>query len=164
MKEYKLGEGLVKKGGLGSMPTTLRPPPPKGQGGKIVQVDTIIPKELWDKFHANGWQDIWCPNPPAIVGYCWILGVWTGPQHDLLCLKKCVSNKEANEWLSPEGNSIVDALRISIKKHEELVAGRQVCHCCGYVGKWYPHPHSMFKDFCNKCITDFGKEHHSDKR
>jgi len=34
MKEYKLGEGLLKKGGLGSKPITPAPPAPKGQGGR----------------------------------------------------------------------------------------------------------------------------------
>ena len=34
MKEYKIGEGLLKKGGLGSKPITPAPPAPKGQGGR----------------------------------------------------------------------------------------------------------------------------------
>lgn len=51
-----------------------------------------------------GWQDIWHPNPGQ-----WFMGVWTGPQDDLLCIKKCRTREEANRFLSPEGKSIDDA-------------------------------------------------------
>lgn len=39
MKEYKIGEGLLKKGGLGSKPITPPPPAPKGQGGRGASAD-----------------------------------------------------------------------------------------------------------------------------
>jgi len=32
-KGQKINEGSIRKGGIGSKPTTPPPPPPKGQGG-----------------------------------------------------------------------------------------------------------------------------------
>lgn len=42
-------------------------------------------------------------------GHCFA-GVWTGPQQDLICVKHCETNEEANKWLSPRAYTIVGAV------------------------------------------------------
>ncbi len=64
--------------------------------------------------HRSGWQHIWYAHPGnfgfrALVrgrfGLLWpgrwMVGVWTGPQNDLLCVRHCRSNHEAEKYLSP---------------------------------------------------------------
>ena len=73
--------------------------------------------------HRMGWGDAWYAHPgpglwplwwgaTSIHHYAcdrlvwhapgrWMVGVWTGPQRDLLCLKVCETNAEANKYLSP---------------------------------------------------------------
>ena len=66
--------------------------------------------------HRMGWSSIWYANPGpygltallknkfelAWPGR-WHVGVWTGPQNDLICVKHCQTNPEAEKYLSPSG-------------------------------------------------------------
>ncbi len=38
-----------------------------------------------------------------------LVGMWTGPDHDLLCVKNCSTNEEAERYLSPPGRTILSA-------------------------------------------------------
>jgi len=70
--------------------------------------------------HRMGWTDVWYAHPgPWTIqrwiahrfgfGGCWYVGVWTGPERDLICVKPCDSNLEANLYLSPGGWTITHA-------------------------------------------------------
>lgn len=50
----------------------------------------------------------------------WFVGTWTGPQRDLICLKECKTNKEANKWLSPAGKTILSATLKAVWKYHKL--------------------------------------------
>jgi len=62
------------------------------------------------------WEAVWCPDAadPRIlrnssrIGACYV-GTWTGPDCDLLCVRRCETLLEAEESLSPEGSSILGA-------------------------------------------------------
>ena len=83
-----------------------------------------------------GWADMWYANPfqkgtvltnnniglGTNFGPRWACGVWTGPQNDLLCLKECDTNEEANEWLSPMGYTPKAAALKARKKMREFSA------------------------------------------
>src|SRR5260370_38502550 len=66
-----------------------------------------------------GWRDVWYLGSNTFPRYrrWWkfltaksaYIGVWTGPQHDLICVKECTTNEEAERYLSPEGWTILDA-------------------------------------------------------
>ena len=56
-------------------------------------------------FYASGFQELWSPGKGS-----WFAGVWTGPQFDLICVKKCKSNPEAEIWLSPSGKTPEEAV------------------------------------------------------
>ncbi len=63
--------------------------------------------------HLMSWDSVWYANPGD---FRWNLkhgrfhvGVWTGPQHDLICVRKCDTNKKADEFLSPGGRTILEA-------------------------------------------------------
>jgi len=65
--------------------------------------------------HKYNWTDIWYAHPGPWISpinlrkrYC--VGIWTGRDNDLLCLKKCKTNPEAEIWLSPAGSLIITAL------------------------------------------------------
>lgn len=68
-----------------------------------------------------GWDAVWFleaigekPAPGAKwwhflrSGAC-LVGVWTGPDGDLLCVRRCETAEEAERWLSPPGRIILDA-------------------------------------------------------
>ena len=45
------------------------------------------------------------------------VGVWTGPQHDLICVRGCDTNEEAERWLSPGGVTItIAAIRAAVRR------------------------------------------------
>jgi hypothetical protein len=61
-----------------------------------------------------GWTDAWVLGRSRISWHPWRrdsahVGVWTGPHHDLLCVRHCETNEEAEAWLSPSGRTILGA-------------------------------------------------------
>ncbi len=64
--------------------------------------------------HLHGWHDAWFPlaGESSKHGFernaCYV-GIWTGPQLDLICVKRCNTNEEANRFLSPPGRTMLDA-------------------------------------------------------
>jgi hypothetical protein len=68
-----------------------------------------------------GWDAVWylaargdIPSPGRRwwhflrKGAC-LVGTWTGPDNDLLCVRKCDTRAEAEAFLSPPGRTILDA-------------------------------------------------------
>ena len=75
--------------------------------------------------HSFGWDAVWCPDSTSFLynllsGDRYIVGVWTGPDKDLLCLKRCETTEEAEWWLSPGGPTIGIALLRAVLKHRRL--------------------------------------------
>lgn len=65
--------------------------------------------------YRMGWSDIWMPHAGFRGAWCWltfsrrsrwVVGTWTGPEGDLLCVKKCKTNVEAERHLSPGGPTL----------------------------------------------------------
>lgn len=90
-----------------------------------------LPHELERRFHKAGFMDIWYahPGPHAYDYYLelrekfggrWHAGVFTGPQHDLICVKQCETNEEAERYLSPGAHSIAEAIEAALAKREDL--------------------------------------------
>lgn len=90
-------------------------------------------EELWAQFHEARFSDIWYahPGPHPYMDYQqggkrerfgprWHAGVFTGPQHDLICVKPCETNEEAERFLSPGGWSPEEAVRLALQKREAL--------------------------------------------
>ena len=85
---------------------------------------------LFKKMAFYGFTNIWYSNPWPLgsspnydrPGQRWFAGVWTGPQNDMLCLKICPTNEEAETWLSPAGYDLRDAVELAIKRLEFLRA------------------------------------------
>jgi hypothetical protein len=84
---------------------------------------TMIAEIIMDYY---GWSDVVCfgvrhpDNPPPGREMCWLpwdvfkrgsfmVGVFTGKDGDLLCVKKCGSWEDPEAWLSPGGRSILGA-------------------------------------------------------
>jgi len=68
--------------------------------------------------HACGWTDAWYAHPgPGMLravdgvrwGGCFYVGVWTGEHCDLLCVRKCKTNPEAERNLSPGSATLLGA-------------------------------------------------------
>lgn len=75
----------------------------------------MIAEKLMKRY---GWNDIWSPtagdpyDPPSRF----FVGIWTGPDNDLICLKHCKTAKEAEEYLSPAGITLIDAAKKAERK------------------------------------------------
>ncbi len=64
--------------------------------------------------HYSSFGDVWYAHPGRLINAIrwsgrWHVGNWTGPQHDLICVKNCSTNAEAERWLSPGGRTILSA-------------------------------------------------------
>jgi len=79
---------------------------------------------LYKKMAFHGFSDIWYSNTYAVgtilhepdFNQRWHVGVWTGPNRDMLCLKQCYTDDEASLWLAPSGNDIQEAFEKSVEK------------------------------------------------
>lgn len=77
--------------------------------------------------HRFNWDAIWYAGMQTFRkslfnnrGGRFHLGKWSGPQFDLLCLKRCKTNKEAEVWVSPGGRTILLAAVLAILKYYYL--------------------------------------------
>lgn len=115
--------------------------------------------KLGESFSEVGFDYLW------YVG-CWFAGTWTGPQHDLICVKPCDTNREAKIWLSPEGKTPEEATKLAIAKQIKLAAGRRICHRCGSVGADWPKSGNLPKimEWCMRCCKEDGKSDALKKR
>lgn len=70
--------------------------------------------------HRFVWPDIWYSGRQtfwkSLKGKRFHVGMWTGPDHDMLCLKRCYTNGEAKIYKSPGGRTITGALINAIYK------------------------------------------------
>jgi hypothetical protein len=79
---------------------------------------------LYKRMAFYGFNDIWFANTYAVgtVLYSpdfnerWHVGVWTGPDRDMFCLKQCTTNEQAEQWLSPGGNTIQEAFEKAVQQ------------------------------------------------
>lgn len=108
--------------------------------------------DMGKAFAGAGFDDLW---------FCgdWFAGVWTGPQRDLICVKDCDTNEEAEIWLSPPGATPEEATRLSLEKQARLAAGRRICHRCGFVGAW-----SEDMEWCTGCHEELYPDHETKQR
>lgn len=78
--------------------------------------------DVWKVFHDAGFSDLWYAHPgpgsylSARSGPRWHAGIWTGPERDLLCVKHCNTNAEAERWLSPGGWTPEEAVLAALEK------------------------------------------------
>lgn len=74
---------------------------------------------LWERFHEVGFTDMWYPSSPPTAfgkhGPGFYAGIWTGPQSDLISVKRCATNEEGNWWLSPAGWTPEEATELALK-------------------------------------------------
>jgi hypothetical protein len=76
---------------------------------------------LWKKFHDAGFGDIWYAHPGLEnfgrerFGPRFHAGVWTGPEFDLIAVKPCGDNEEANWWISPGGWTPEEATELALE-------------------------------------------------
>jgi hypothetical protein len=66
--------------------------------------------------HKMGWTDIWYAHAEYLMKSRWFVGLWTGEQNDLICIKRCNTNQEAEKYLSPAASSIFLAVLFSCLK------------------------------------------------
>lgn len=75
--------------------------------------------------HRYGWDAVWYADTHSFLttllwGDRFHVGVWSGPDKDLLCLKRCETREEAERWLSPGGVTIGVALLKAMLKYRRL--------------------------------------------
>lgn len=101
----------------------------------------IEDKDAFKVMARYAWDAIWYANPFSATQSWyhdlpdeeaplndkkgrWHCGVWTGPQNDLLCLIKCDTNEEGEKWLSPPGDTPLDAIAAAEIKIKSLIGGK----------------------------------------
>lgn len=55
-----------------------------------------------------------------VDGKRWRVGVWTGPDKNIMALKQCLTKEESLLWESPLGWDIPDALEAAIQRLANL--------------------------------------------
>lgn len=93
-------------------------------GWEVWSPGVATPAPLPDWLEPLPWWQSW----RAISCGSFLVGRWTGANGDLLCVKACETNKEAERWLSPPGYTILDAcLRsVAVLAANGLVDGLQM--------------------------------------
>lgn len=72
--------------------------------------------------HQYGFTDAWYAHPGEGHYHqddTWHIGFWTGPGNDLICVKRCDTKEEAEEYLSPGASTPFKALKKAIALREE---------------------------------------------
>jgi hypothetical protein len=93
--------------------------------------------DLLRRFHAAGFTVLWYahPGPREYTDYQpggrserfgprWHAGIDTGPQGDLICVRPCLTNEEAERWLSPGGWTPDEAVDLALAKLERLALAK----------------------------------------
>ena len=74
-----------------------------------------IAKEITDKMHGNNWDSLIYFHPGEIrMLDRWVAGTMTGKDNDLVCVKKCNTREDGERYLSPQGNTALEAIDKSI--------------------------------------------------
>lgn len=71
-----------------------------------------MPKTLEQMMDRYGWDALWYPDaghPDITSSREFFVGVWTGPDADLLCVKTCETIKAAERFLSPSAPTAIEA-------------------------------------------------------
>lgn len=84
--------------------------------------------------HRMGWTHAWYAHPgplslrwtrEVLVRGRWMVGVWTGAHNDLLCVKQCTTDAEAETYLSPAAPTVLLACLAALwKSHRLGLSGR----------------------------------------
>ena len=105
--------------------------------------------------HYMCWEAVWCVTDYPLYGpfhHGWFVGDWTGPDHDLICVRRCDTKEEAERCLSPIARTILGAAvkswltlhRIrredrragkSVPRHESIVLNSE--HRLSFVGRFF---------------------------
>lgn len=61
--------------------------------------------------HVMKWNDIWYADMStfSLFKKRWMVGVWSGKDHDMLCTKHCKTTVESYAYMSPSGATIFTA-------------------------------------------------------
>lgn len=69
---------------------------------------------------AYGWDAIYELNSEGGIASVYSIGVWTGPNKDILALKECATVANAGLWLSPAGETIIGAVTVAVQAYGKL--------------------------------------------
>lgn len=81
-----------------------------------------------------GWHDVWFLGSNGLTSgplrfvrpdACYV-GIWTGPDMDLLCVRECPTAEEAERCLSPSGWTILHASIRSWLKLKNVSGGAEL--------------------------------------
>jgi len=78
--------------------------------------------------HVAGWDAVWYAHPGsvriAVKDPRWHVGVWAGPDNDLICVWPAATKERAKLMLSPGGRTITSAaVRAFVKVSILYLAG-----------------------------------------
>lgn len=62
------------------------------------------------------WDAIWYADRGPRLAGLWHVGTWTGPERDLVCIRRCATNEEARLALSPSSRTLLGAAFLAWRK------------------------------------------------
>lgn len=107
----------------------------------------------------HGWDAVWFlgsnrPHPRwwqfARRDACYV-GTWTGPDMDLICVRRCETDEEAEQWLSPGGRTILHA---ALRSWWRLRGHRRGLFCWLGSHRWWPPTDPVVCLRCGRPIAD----------
>ncbi len=83
--------------------------------------------------HFMNWDAVWYAHPGSVKGaILWSgryhVGIWTGPDNDLVCIRSVSSSQAAEAALSPGGHTILTATLKALWL--KFRGGHKVCPEC----------------------------------
>ena len=84
-----------------------------------------VEEEITDKMHENNWGSLVYFHPGSTrFPDRWVAGTQTGIDNDLICTRKCKTREDEQKYLSPSGNTALEAIDKAIKSLSGVPTGK----------------------------------------
>jgi len=84
---------------------------------------TDEPESWLQEFHDAGFDALWYAHPGGEkhnrFGERWHAGIWTGPDNDLICVRRCPTKDQAERFLSPGADTPEAAVWAALRHRKQ---------------------------------------------
>ncbi len=86
-------------------------------------IEPKVLSEITDKMHENNWESLIYFHPGKEHRDWtnrWVAGTLTGKDNDLICVEKCSTRENGEKYLSPAGNTVLEAINNAIELRQAI--------------------------------------------